>query len=134
MVHVGDKLFLAGTRVTNLRDLDADARGFLNNIESSYKYKMAHQHIIKHPIIKHLIGYSLGAALADTLTSNIDTIKSARLYNSPSITRKNSHKKSVFFNLYDPVQGLFKNEKGEASYHQGSRYGHFLSGHRLIYS
>ena len=42
-----------------------------------------------------------------------DTIKSARLYNSPVITRINSHKKYIFYNDYDPIQGLFENELGE---------------------
>ena len=38
------------------RDLDANARAYLDNIESSYKYKMAKQHIIKSPNITQVIG------------------------------------------------------------------------------
>ena len=133
MLLVGNRLYLAGTRLNNPQDLDADFRAYLNNIESSYKYKIARNAILQNNVT-HVIGYSLGGALADALTSDMDEIHNARIYNSPSITRKNSHKQQIFYNDNDPVQGLFKSELGEGQYYKGSKKGHTLSGHQLIYS
>lgn len=90
-----DTLYLTGTRINNLQDLDADVRDFLNNIDTSYKYNMASNYVLQHGIT-NVVGYSLGGALADKLTSNIKHIKHAIIYNSPSITYPNNHKTHMF--------------------------------------
>ena len=108
-------LYIGGTRWSNLQDVDADARDLLNNIDTSYKYGMAKNYIIKHKL-KNVVGYSLGGSIADILTSNISQIKHARIYNSPSITRGHSDKRYVLYNAFDPIYGLFKNQKDQQSY------------------
>ena len=91
-----DTLYLTGTRINNLQDLDADVRDFLNNIDTSYNYNMASNYVLQHGIT-NVVGYSLGGALADKLTSNTKHIKHARLYNSPSITYPNNHLNNTCF-------------------------------------
>lgn len=133
-MYVKDKtLYLAGTDWSNPQDIDANARNMLGNIKSSYKYNLALQKIFNNDI-HSVVGFSLGGAIADCAASNVRQIKNARVYNSPSITSGNAWKKHIFYHRYDPIYGLFKREiTPEMKVYRGSKYGHTMSGHKMIY-
>ena len=59
MLIRGNKLYLAGTRINNPRDIDTNVRAYLNNIESSYKYKMSKNALLKGKIVNGYQIYNL---------------------------------------------------------------------------
>lgn len=128
----GDTLYLSGTRWSNPQDVDADARDMLNDIESSWKYKTAKSLVLQHDI-KHVVGFSLGGAIADKL-SNLKNITHARIYNSPSITKDSASKKRIFYNEGDYIQGFHRNQVDGMKLYKGSQSGHTMRGHQPIYS
>ena len=72
---------------------------------------------------------------SSSTTELLSQIKQVRLYNSPTISAANSHKKDIFYHELDPMQGLYENDVGpNARLHKG-RYKAFnsLKGHQLIY-
>lgn len=128
----GDTMYITGTRI-NAQDIDADLRDMSGNIKSSYRYKTALSHLLKNKSVNKLAGYSMGASVSNELAA-YPHIKQVRLYNSPSITKQNDHKKIVFWNKYDPIQGIFRNEiTNKMRVYQGTKHGHTMSGYQMIY-
>lgn len=104
----------------------------MNNIKTSYKYNDAVEKVYKYDINK-VVGFSLGGAIADKL-ADIKQIKQVRIYNSPSITAENGHKKYVFYHSLDPIYGLFRKElTKDMNIFKGDKLGHTMSGHEMIY-
>lgn len=126
-------LYLAGTDWLRPEDIDANGRNMLGDIKSSHKYNYALDKIYRNDVNK-VVGFSLGGAIADKL-ADVKQIKQVRIYNSPSITAKNSHKKYVFYHEYDPIHGLFKKEyTKDMKLYKGHGYGHTMRNHKMIYN
>lgn len=133
MLSKDTTLYIAGTDWTDPRDIDANARTYIGDIKTSYKYQDALNHVLRYPQIKTVVGFSLGGSIANEL-ANQKSISSVRMYNSPHITKDSGDKKTIFYHENDPIYGIFKKEiSPDSAVILGTSYGHTMEGHQYIF-
>ena len=76
--------------------MQANLYNIVGQLQNSCKYVDVRDKVIKTGV-RHIAGYSVGAAIADQVANEMAQLQSVRLYNSPTITAESSHNNKPHF-------------------------------------